>query len=153
MHQSLVEVYAERGLSVPEAVARLFDSEYAERLGDLLLRPEGVPLHATETIEGAEATIADSEWPLLPNLVPVLPLDGSSFARVVASGVEGPVLPGEGAVMHWHLDLDDDTRRAPRYGLLRLHTVSRRGACASRGGSFASPRRDRTCLSGELPCS
>jgi hypothetical protein len=56
--------------------------------------------------------INDSDWPLLPNLVPLMPVDERSFACVVLSDLGEPALPGEGAVVRWHLDVKDERYQA-----------------------------------------
>jgi hypothetical protein len=43
-----------------------------------------------------------SDWPLLGNLVPLLPVDERSIACVVLSYADDEPWPGEGAVVRWH---------------------------------------------------
>src|SRR6202000_2112753 len=73
---------------------------------ELVLLPGAAP--GRRDIAWAESVINDSDWPLLPNLVPLMPVDERSFACVVLSDLDGPTLPGEGAVVRWHLDVKDE---------------------------------------------
>ena len=93
----------DRGLRASEALraAYCFDDD---RLPALLHRPAD---DAAPTRDEAEEIIAASRWPLDPHLVPLIPVDERSYACVVASPAEGPSLPGEGAVVRWHLDAPD----------------------------------------------
>ncbi|MYS22769.1 hypothetical protein GA0115240_144817 [Streptomyces sp. DvalAA-14] len=50
-----------------------------------------------------------------------MPVDERSFACVVLSDADGPTLPGEGAVVRWHLDVKDEANQA---GLLDMDCMS-----------------------------
>lgn len=108
----LDDYLASRGLRTPAQLAELFVTNVRERLGDLLYRPTE-DASAPPSMAWAEALTDDSDWPLLPNLVPLLPVDERSFACVVASNAgEGESLPGEGAVVRWHLDVEREDQQA-----------------------------------------
>jgi hypothetical protein len=76
----------------------------------LVLLPQAAP--GGRSVAWAESLINDSDWPLLPNLVPLMPVDERSFACVVLSDLDEPPLPGEGAVVRWHLDVRDERYQA-----------------------------------------
>jgi len=95
----------ERGLRVLPDLVELWSAPLDPEVADLLLRPGPGP--NGHSIEWADSVINDSDWPLLPNLVPLMPVDEKSFACVVVSDIDGPELPGERAVVRWHLDVKD----------------------------------------------
>lgn len=107
--------FCERGLRIPDRLGAVYGSGLADRLTGVLCMPcpaaggrAGAP-----DIRQAQAIIDGSEWPLLPNLVPIAVLDEKSFACVVASGLDDDVpLPGEGAVVRWHLDVKQPKHQA-----------------------------------------
>jgi hypothetical protein len=105
-----------RGLALPDKLAKIYDGDLQERLGDLLYRPAGGGEQTSSTFEWAESEIEHSEWPLLPNLLPLLPVDERSFACVVLSYLdEDPDLPawdGEGAVVRWHVNAPKKDQQA-----------------------------------------
>ena len=100
----------ERGLAATSGISKIWNSTFKGILGELVsglsARPGG------RDIAWAESVINDSDWPLLPNLVPLMPVDERSFACVVVSDLDGPALPGEGAVVRWHLDVKDERYQA-----------------------------------------
>jgi hypothetical protein len=100
-----------RGLAVPPGVASLHGSDVPEEVAALLYRP-GLPPHEPPSLDWACATADASAWPLPANLIPVLPVDDASFACVVASAIESDPVPGEGAVVRWHLGITDPLRQA-----------------------------------------
>jgi hypothetical protein len=102
--RDLQQAYARRGLRVPKRVEQIFRTDVPERLGELLLGPAAV--------DAAEEVIDSSPWPILPNLVPLLALDELSYACVVASDIDGRDLPGEGAVVRWHVGVERDDQQA-----------------------------------------
>jgi hypothetical protein len=95
----------ERGLATANSLNRIWHSTFKGILGELVLLPTAQP--GGRDIAWAESLINDSDWPLLPNLVPLMPVDERSFACVVLSDLGEPALPGEGAVVRWHLDVKD----------------------------------------------
>lgn len=98
-------LFAERGLRVLPELVDLWSAPLDPEVMDLVLRPVAPP--NGRDIEWAESVINDSDWPLLPNLVPLMPVDEKSFACIVVSDADGPELPGERAVVRWHLDVKD----------------------------------------------
>jgi hypothetical protein len=100
----------ERGLASTRGLSRIWNSTFKGILGELILQPVAQP--GGRDIAWAESMINDSDWPLLPNLVPLMPVDERSFACVVLSDLGGPELPGEGAVVRWHLDVKDERYQA-----------------------------------------
>lgn len=105
------EFLAERGLQTTPSLLKVWADELPREVRDLVYKPEPeVP--ELPDVEWAEAVINESDWPLLPNLVPIMPVDERSFACVVLSDANGPRLPGEGAVVRWHLDVKDDKYQA-----------------------------------------
>lgn len=104
------ELLAERGLSLTPSLEALWSGELPESVAGLLYSPS--PGAAGRDIAAAESLIEESDWPLLPNLVPLLPVDERSFACIVLSYVDEPPLPGEGAVVRWHLDVKDERHQA-----------------------------------------
>jgi hypothetical protein len=93
-----------RGLRAPLGLVKVHSARSPE-LAALLYRPGLHPQHPP-SIEWAYDTISKSSWPLVRNLIPVLPVDEQSFACVVASPANAhkPV-PGEGAVVRWHMGI------------------------------------------------
>lgn len=104
------ELLAERGLRPTEGLLEVWTSELPAEVTGLVYRPDAGP--GTYDVAWAESVINDSDWPLLPNLVPIMPVDERSFACVVLSDVDGPDLPGAGSVVRWHLDVADDKYQA-----------------------------------------
>jgi hypothetical protein len=100
----------ERGLAPTSSLGKIWNSTFKGILGELVLPPTARP--GCRDIAWAESVINDSDWPLLPNLVPLMPVDERSFACVVLSDLGGPALPGEGAVVRWHLDVKDERYQA-----------------------------------------
>ena len=100
----------ERGLAPAPSLNKIWNSTFKGILGELVLLPTAQP--GGRDITWAESVINDSDWPLLPNLVPLIPVDERSFACVVLSDLDGPALPGEGAVVRWHLDVKDERYQA-----------------------------------------
>lgn len=93
---------AGRGLRTPPRLADLYRSDLPDRLSDILCCP-AADGDGMLTLARAEALIDSSDdWPLLPNLVPLLVVDEQSFACVVASALDSEPLPGEGRVVRWH---------------------------------------------------
>ncbi|MAY97677.1 MAG: hypothetical protein CMH84_14240 [Nocardioides sp.] len=88
----------------------LWSAPLPPEVADLVLRPTGSL--DQRGIEWADEIINESDWPLLPNLVPLMPVDEKSFACVVVSDLGGPVLPGEGAVVRWHLEVKEPKHQA-----------------------------------------
>lgn len=113
------DVLTERGLVPTSGLDKLWNSTSEGFLEELLFSP--VPVAGRRDVRWAEALINDSEWPLLSNLVPLMPVDERSFACVVLSDIKGPSLPGEGAVVRWHLDVSDERYQA---GLLDTDCVN-----------------------------
>jgi hypothetical protein len=104
---------AARQLRMPEGLPAVYKSDLPKRLDGVLLKPAGLGARDSLSIAGAEALIDASDWPLLPNLVPIAIVDEQSFACVLASSVdEDEALPGEGAVVRWHLKVAKDDHQA-----------------------------------------
>ena len=104
------DVLTERGLAPVPSLDKLWNSTPDGILEELLFTP--APKPGRHDVAWAESLINDSDWPLLLNLVPLMPVDERSFACVVLSDADRPALPGEGAVVRWHLDLRDDRHQA-----------------------------------------
>lgn len=104
------DVLAERGLASIPSLDDLWRSPLPEAVEDLVYLPAARP--GGRDLGWAQSVIDSSDWPLLPNLVPLMPVDDRSFACVVLSDVGGPPLPGEGAVVRWHLDVRDERYQA-----------------------------------------
>ena len=104
------ELLAERGLRPTQGLLELWSSDLPAEVRDLVYRP--VAYKEGHDVAWAESVINNSDWPLLPNLVPIMPVDARSFACVVLSDVDGPDLPGAGAVVRWHLDVKDNEYQA-----------------------------------------
>jgi hypothetical protein len=96
---------AERGLALAPSLSKIWNATFKGILSELILLPSARP--DCHDIAWAESVINDSEWPLALNLVPLMLVDECSFACVVLSDANGPTLPGEGAVVRWHLDVKD----------------------------------------------
>ncbi|MEQ3551766.1 hypothetical protein WIS52_14930 [Pseudonocardia nematodicida] len=105
---------ATRDLALTPSLAAIFDSALPDRLAGALLSPTG---DGRLTMGWAERVSDSTGTPLHPNLLPLLILDERSFACVVLSSADGPRLPGEGAVVRWHLTLDH-TRAADQAAVL-----------------------------------
>jgi hypothetical protein len=103
-------VLSERGLHPHQSLLDLWAGDLPSEVCDLVYRPEAAP--GGHDIAWAEALINESDWPLLPNLLPIMPVDERSFACVVLSDAHGPKLPGEGGVVRWHLDVKDNRFQA-----------------------------------------
>ncbi|MCX4856816.1 hypothetical protein [Streptomyces canus] len=103
-------VLAERGLRATQSLAELWTAALPPEVRDLVYLPTARP--NGQDIAWAERVIEASDWPLLPNLLPIMPVDERSFACVVLSDADGPTLPGEGAVVRWHLDVKDKSHQA-----------------------------------------
>ncbi|MBF6618770.1 MAG: hypothetical protein ITG02_00885, partial [Patulibacter sp.] len=89
----------------------MYGSDLPKRLPGVLCRP--TDSDEPFSIAWAERIINASDWPLLPNLVPIMALDERSFVCVVASSLDDDIaLPGEGAVVRWHLDVTKDEHQA-----------------------------------------
>ena len=101
---------------MPESLAKIYNGNLQELLGELLYRPAEDGDQTSSSFEWAESEIEQSEWPLLPNLLPILPVDERSFACVVLSYLDDdPDLPawdGEGAVVRWHVNAPEKTQQA-----------------------------------------
>lgn len=104
------DVLAERGLAANPGLDQIWNSVLPGNLRGLVFLPESEP--GGRDIAWAESLINDSDWPLLPNLVPLMPVDERSFACVVVSDLGEAPLPGEGAVVRWHLDVKDERNQA-----------------------------------------
>ena len=100
----------DRGLAPAGNLSKIWNTTFKGILGELVLLPTAQP--GGRDIEWAESVINGSDWPLLPNLVPLMPVDERSFACVVLSDLDEPALPGEGAVVRWHLDVKDERYQA-----------------------------------------
>lgn len=99
------DVLVERRLASIPSLDELWRSQLPEAVEDLVDLPSAGL--GGRDIDWAQSVIDSSDWPLLPNLVPLMPVDERSIACVVLSDVDGPPLPGEGAVVRWHLDVKD----------------------------------------------
>jgi hypothetical protein len=104
------DVLVERGLVSTPSLDELWRSPLPAEVEDLVYFPIARP--GGRGIDWAQSVIDSSDWPLLPNLVPLMPVDDRSIACVVLSDVGGPPLPGEGAVVRWHLDVKDERHQA-----------------------------------------
>jgi hypothetical protein len=98
---AIVEYCRNRGLVAPASLVAAHAQPSSE-LRNLLYRPSLDPSRPP-SLEWACQIIDACPWPLLRNLIPLLPVDEQSFACVVASPEEALGLPGEGAVVRWHL--------------------------------------------------
>lgn len=96
------------GLAAHESLEKVWAQPVPRVLEGLLYGPG--PSHTS--IESALEAIDASDWPLLPNLVPLMAVDEQSFACVVLSDAEGPALPGAGRVVRWHLGVKDERHQA-----------------------------------------
>lgn len=106
-----IEAYCRgRGLVAPAALATAHRLNNPE-LSSLLYRP-GLERARPPSLEWATETINDSPWPLPRNLVPLLPVDDESFACVVAAPDESPDLAGAGAVVRWHMGVQQPAHQA-----------------------------------------
>jgi hypothetical protein len=103
-------ILAERGLRPTPSLLAVWSAELPGEVRELLYRPTAES--GGRDLAWAESLINDSAWPLLPNLVPLMPVDERSFACVVLSDLDGPALPGEGAVVRWHLDVKESKYQA-----------------------------------------
>ena len=103
----------DRRLVMIESLKKIYDGDLQSRLGELLYRPKSIGGPRESTMEWAEAQIEKSEWPLLSNLLPILPVDERSIACVVLSYAddENP-WPGEGAVVRWHVEASSKNQQA-----------------------------------------
>jgi hypothetical protein len=101
---------SERGLRPHQSLLDIWAADLPPEVRNLVYRPEAEA--GGHDVAWAEAIINESDWPLLPNLLPIMPVDERSFACVVLSDVDGPLLPGEGAVVRWHLDVKDNRFQA-----------------------------------------
>ena len=99
----------ERGLAMPPSLKKVFEYSWPDTVADLLYGPDLAP---ERDLRRVEEEIDSSNWPLLPNLVPLVALDEKSFACVVASDIDDTALPGEGAVVRWHTELVNDRHQA-----------------------------------------
>lgn len=101
----------ERGLVASEALKRAHH-DTPEAAANLLYRPD-LPPDAPPSLSWACKTIDDSAWPLREDLVPVLPVDESSFACAVASPKEQEELgiPVD-SVVRWHLTVQRADQQA-----------------------------------------
>src|ERR1700678_1210847 len=104
------DVLVERGLASTPSLDELWNSPLPEAVKNLVYLPATSP--GGRDIDWAQLVIDSSDWPLLPNLIPLMTVDDRSFACVVLSDVDGPPLPGEGAVVRWHLDVKDERYQA-----------------------------------------
>lgn len=110
MSDPLTAYLAERGLTAPGPLREILGSDWPRPVQELIYRPGNTGRRPS--MAWAEDLIGTSDWPLLPNLVPIMPVDERSFACVVASDLDDAALPGEGAVVRWHLDLRSDEHQA-----------------------------------------
>lgn len=87
-------------VTAPETLLRAYASE-AQETRHLMYRTAS----ETEepTIDSAFEVAATSAWPLPKYLVPILPVDSESLACVVVTPIGDDTLPGEGAVVRWHM--------------------------------------------------
>ena len=104
------DLLAARGLRPTPELLELWSADLPSEVRDLVYRPTAEP--GARDVAWAESLIDDSAWPLLPNLVPIMPVDERSFACVVLSDLDGPDLPGDGAVVRWHLDVQQEKHQA-----------------------------------------
>jgi hypothetical protein len=107
---SAQQLLTERGLRPEDSLLELWSTDLPAEVADLVYRP--VAVGAGLDVTWAENLINESDWPLLPNLVPIMPVDDRSFACVVLSDDDGPDLPGRGSVVRWHLDVKDPSHQA-----------------------------------------
>lgn len=99
-----------RGLRSTPSLLEIWSGEVPREVRDLVYHPTAGP--GARDVAWAESVIDASDWPLLPNLLPLMPVDERSFACVVLSDLDGPALPGEGAVVRWHLDAKHSDQQA-----------------------------------------
>ena len=104
------DLLAERGLVSTPSLNEVWSASLPASVGELLYRPTAGA--GEKDIAWAESLIDESDWPLLPNLVPLMPVDERSIACVVLSDIGEDPLPGEGAVVRWHLDVTDQRHQA-----------------------------------------
>lgn len=110
---ALHDHFGARGLRVPKGLESIYESDLPNSLSGVLLEPTAEPDALRPTMAWAATIIDGSDWPLLPNLVPIAIVDGQSFACVVASSLDDETaLPGEGAVVRWHLGIGKDEHQA-----------------------------------------
>ncbi|MFC5007278.1 hypothetical protein ACFPIJ_56905 [Dactylosporangium cerinum] len=110
MSDDVMTHLAERGLTAPGSLLEVYEEQWPSAVRELVYRP-GTP-EGRPSMRWAEDLIGGSSWPLLPNLVPIMPVDERSFACVVVSDLGEEPLPGEGAVVRWHLDVRADEHQA-----------------------------------------
>lgn len=103
-------VLRERGLKAHPSLDKVWTADLPSEVKDLVYLPESPA--GDRDIAWAEAVIDGSDWPLLPNLLPLMPVDDRSFACVVLSDADGAGRAGEGAVVRWHLDVKDEQHQA-----------------------------------------
>ena len=101
---------ARRGLRPTPSLLELWSRDVPTEVRELVYTPAAEA--GGHDVAWAESLINESDWPLPPNLVPIMPVDERSFACVVLSDVDGPDLPGAGAVVRWHLDVKDNRYQA-----------------------------------------
>lgn len=108
-----LETFArERAVRLPEGLRNAYASPPPE-LDGLMYGAEAFgPSGKAPDFEWVLNLTNKSHWPLPKNLIPILPVDEKSFACVVASDLAADPLPGEGAVVRWHLDVDDEVHQA-----------------------------------------
>src|ERR1017187_3964716 len=102
-----------KGLRCPPELLAVYESagRPAAVLENLLYRPE-LPWDQPPSLDWAISVAEASPWPMPRNLVPLLPVDGSSFACAVATPVDRESVPGEGAVVRWHIGLEKPDHQA-----------------------------------------
>jgi hypothetical protein len=100
----MIESYLQQhGLRTNFDLMEVHQSCNEPEVTDLLYRP-GLDPQRPPSIEWAISMTGQSRWPLLTNLVPLLPVDDESFACVLLSPASRsePIL-GEGTVVRWHI--------------------------------------------------
>lgn len=100
----------QRGLIAPPGLVAAHGL-VAPELDSLRYEP-GLGGDCPPSLDWALRTAERTPWPLPDNLVPLLPVDDSSFACVVAATPDRPDLVGAGAVVRWHLDAECEEHQA-----------------------------------------
>lgn len=100
----------ELGLTAPAALRDAYAS-VSSSLQGVVYEPHG-QVGDEGSIDSARAVAESSPWPLPHNLIPIMACDDISYACVLASPADDDAVPGEGAVVRWHLTTEKPEHQA-----------------------------------------
>jgi len=100
-------ICAKRGLIAPAGLTEFLLTDFANRLNELLYRPNLESRRQALSLDWAFDLLKDSAITPPPNLLPLLPVDESSIACAVCDEADGSESSADVPVIRWHLNKVD----------------------------------------------